>query len=65
MTMDIEKQKDEIIILLRKIEDEARQLMFRIGNARGDLHLVKTEEDLLNYCKSHDLEEGFKHIELF
>ena len=63
--MDIEKRKDEVIIALRELEDEARTLIFRIANARGDLYSVKTEEDLRKYAATHDLEEGFKHIELF
>ena len=63
--MDIEKRKDEVIIALRELEDEVRTLLFRIANARGDLHLVKTEDDLRKYAATHDLEEGFKHIELF
>ena len=63
--MDIEKRKDEVIVALRELEDEVRTLLFRIANARGDLHLVKTEDDLVKFAESHILEEGFKHIELF
>lgn len=65
MRMNIETIKDEVLITLRNVEDEARQLIFRCANARGDLYSVKTEEDLQKYCDSHDLEYGFKHIGLF
>lgn len=63
--MYIEQKKEEILITLRNLEDEARQLIFRCATARGDLYSVKTEEDLQKYYDSHDLEYGFKHIELF
>ena len=63
--MDIEKKKEELFILLRNIEDEATTLIYRVANARADLYRVKTEEDAREYDATHDLEEGFKHIELF
>ena len=63
--MDIEKEKDGAIIMLREIEEEARQLIFRCANARGDLHSVKTEEDLNRFSLEHDLEKGFEHIRVW
>lgn len=62
---DIEQKKDEIFIILRNLEDEANQLIMRCANARADLYQVKTEQDLIKYTIKHDLEEGFKHIQLF
>ena len=62
---DINEIKDEVFIKLRDLEGEARTLLFRIAKARTDLHQVKTEDDLRKFAMSHELEEGFKHIELF
>ena len=63
--MDVERAKETIIIVLRRVEDEARTLIERCANARADLPFVQTEADLMEYADKHDLEEGFKHIELF
>ena len=63
--MDVEKKKDEIIMLLRAVEDEAKTLIRRCGEARACLPFVRTESELLEYADRHDLEKGFKHIEMF
>ena len=63
--MDIEKEKDGAIIMLREIESEAQMLIFRCANARGDLHSVKTEEDLNRFSLEHDLEKGLEHIRVW
>ena len=63
--VNIEQKKDEIIIMLRNLEDEANQLIFRCANAREGLRAIKTEDDLHKYCDTYDLEKGFKYIRLF
>ena len=63
--MNVEREKDSAIIMLREIEDEARKLIFRCANARGDLHRVKTETDLMRFSLEHDLEKGFEHIRVW
>ena len=63
--MDIEKEKAEIIITLRDIEDDARTLIERCGKARAELPFVKTVNDLREYADRHDFECGMRHIRLF
>ena len=63
--MNVEREKDSAIIMLREIESEAQMLIFRCANARGDLHSVKTEADLNRFSLEHDLEKGFEHIRVW
>ena len=63
--MDVEFRRDELLIALRNLEGEARELIDRIAKARADLERVKTEEDARKFDETHDLEEGFEIIRLF
>lgn len=63
--MDVELRKDKLLVNLRDLEGEARELIDRIAKARADLGRVKTEEDARKFDETHDLEEGFKQIRLF
>lgn len=63
--MKVEEHKKELINSLNEVENEAKTLLERIEKARAELQNVKTHEDMDKFCEANDIEEGFKHIELF
>ena len=63
--MDIEKKKVELFAVLLELETEIWILSRNIEKARGDLANVHSLDDAKAFDRSHDLEEGLKHIQLF
>ena len=63
--MDIKQKKIELLGVLIELEDEVKILHKRIVKAMEDLPKIETLEDAKEFDKTHDLEEGLKHIELF
>ena len=63
--MDIEKVKQEYFNTLSGLQNEMLLLQSRIKKAKNQLLIAKTEEDIKQFCKENDLEEGLKHISLF
>lgn len=63
--MDIEKVKKEYLNTLSELQNEMLLLQSRIKKAKNQLIIVKTEEDLEQFRKENDLEDGLKHISLF
>lgn len=63
MYIDIIKQ--ELLVTLHQIEQEAKLLLERIPQFREDLLKVKTEEDANAFDESHNLEQDLKHISHF
>ena len=63
MYIDIRKQ--ELLVTLHQLEQEAKLLLERIPQFREDLLKVKTEEDANAFDESHNLEQDLKHISLF
>lgn len=62
---DVAIMKHDIIVSLYKVEQEAKLLLERIPAYREDALKVKTMEDAVAFNKTHDLEEGLKHIRIF
>lgn len=63
--MDIEKVKQEYFNTLSELQNEMLLLQSRIKKAKNQLLIAKTEEDIKQFRKANDLEEGLKHISLF
>lgn len=63
--MDIDIRKQRMLVELLQIREECEILIERTHTFREDLLKVKTEEDALEFDRTHDLEEGLKHITLF
>ena len=63
--MDIEKVKQEYFNTLSELQNEMLLLQSRIKKAKNQLLIAKTEEDIKQFRKASDLEEGLKHISLF
>lgn len=63
--MDIEKIKQEYFNTLSELQNEMLLLQSRIKKAKNQLLNVKTKEDIEQFRKENDLEEGLKYISLF
>ena len=63
--MDNEKVKQEYFNTLSELQNEMLLLQSRIKKAKNQLLIAKTEEDIKQFRKANDLEEGLKHISLF
>lgn len=63
--MDIDVRKQQMLVELLQVREECKILIERTNIFREDLLKVKTEEDALEFDRTHDLEEGLKHIRLF
>lgn len=63
--MYIEKVKQEYFNTLSELQNEMLLLQSRIKKAKNQLLIAKTEEDIKQFRKANDLEEGLKHISLF
>ena len=63
--MNFNVRKEAILVDLLRLEEEAKLLLERIPAWREDLLKVKTEEEALEFDKTHDLEEGLNIIRLF
>lgn len=62
---EIEKQKEDIIQKIRKLQKEIRTLAERVGHAESRLIYVKTKEDLEEWKSENDLERGLEMIQIF
>ena len=63
--MDIKKKKIELLGALVELEEDIKVLRKNVVKAMEDLPKVETLEDVIEFGKNHDLEEGLKHIQLF
>lgn len=63
--MGIEKVKQEYLNTLNELQNEMLILQSRIIKAKNQLLNIKTEEDIEQFRKENDLEEGLKYISLF
>lgn len=63
--MNIEERKIEMLDELEEVCEECEILISRTIAYEQDLIMVNTEEDLKEFEKTHNLEEGLKHICLF
>ncbi len=50
---------------MSELQNEMLLLQSRIKKAKNQLLIAKTEEDIKQFRKENDLEEGLKHISLF
>lgn len=65
MTIDVEKRKEELRLILAEMERDIEMLQANISKVRADMDVVNAETDLEAFCEAHDLERGLKHIELY
>lgn len=63
--MNIEIKKQELLVTLKQLREECEILIERTYAFREDLLKVKTEEEAQEFDRTHDLEEGLRHISLF
>lgn len=63
--MDIEKIKQEYFNMLSELQNEMLLLQSRIKKAKNQLLNARTKEDIEQFRRENDLEEGLKHISLF
>ena len=61
----IKIKKDEFKKSIKELNEEVAILNERIEQALIDIESVHTQEDAEKFAEEHDLEEGFKYIELF
>ena len=63
--MNIDIRKQQMLVELAQVRNECEILIERTYAYREDLLRVKTEEEAIEFDKTHDLEEGLRHIILF
>lgn len=63
--MNIDIKKQELLVALAQVRGECEILIERTIVFREDLLKVKTEEDAKEFDRTHDLEDGLRHIRLF
>lgn len=63
--MNVEERKKKMFDELAELEKEAKILLERIRAFSIDLDAVHTAEEAVEFDRTHNLEEGFRHIELF
>lgn len=63
--MNIDVKKQAMLVDLLRLSEEAKLLLERIPVYREELLKVETEEEALEFDKTHDLEEGLNIIRLF
>lgn len=63
--MNIDVRKHQLLVELKQIREECEILIERTHEYREDLLKVKTEEEAQELDRTHDLEEGLRHISLF
>ena len=63
--MDIGKRKEQVRLELADLRVEAKQLISNIDTALEHLDEVQTEEDIKEFDRKYDIEQGLKHIEIF
>lgn len=63
--MNIDIRKHEMLVQLQTVRKECEALIERTNAFREDLLKVKTEEEAIEFDRTHDLEEGLEIIRLF
>ena len=63
--MNIDTRKQQMLVELLQVRKECELLIERTHTFREDLMKVKTEEDAIEFDRTHDLEEGLTYIRLF
>lgn len=63
--MDIGKRKEQVRLELADLRVEAKQLISNIDTFLEHLEEVQTEEDIKEFDRKYDIEQGLKHIEIF
>ena len=63
--MSIENSKNQIKKDLLALKEEAYKLLSNIDNALERLEKVSTEEDVINFDREIDIEDGLEIINLF
>nr|DAK70096.1 MAG TPA: hypothetical protein [Caudoviricetes sp.] len=65
MTIDIEKRKKEIVVILNKLELDIKTLQDDILRLRTDIVNVDENTDLKKFDEEHNLERNLKYIRLY
>lgn len=65
MTIDLERRKGELRLILAEIERDIETLRANISKFREDMDSVNTETDIAAFDEAHNLENGLKHINLY
>ena len=65
MTIDIEKRKKEIVVILNKLELDIKTLQDDILRLRTDIANVDENTDLKKFDEEHNLERNLKYIRLY
>ncbi len=65
MTIDIEKRKKEIVVILNKLELDIKTLQNDILRLRTDIANVDENTDLKKFDEEHNLERNLKYIRLY
>ena len=63
--MDIGKRKEQVRLELADLRVEAKHLISNIDTALEHLDEVQTEDDIKEFDRKYDIEQGLKHIEIF
>lgn len=63
--MNIDIRKHEMLVQLQAVRKECETLIERTHAFQEDLLKVKTEEEAIEFDRTHDLEEGLEIIRLF
>lgn len=63
--MNLDVRKQQILVELAQIRAECEILIERTYSYREDLLKIKTEEEAKEFDRTHDIEEGLNHIQLF
>lgn len=65
MTIDVEKRKKEIVVILNKLELDIKTLQDDILRLRTDIANVDENTDLKKFDEEHNLERNLKYIRLY
>lgn len=65
MTIDIEKRKKEIVVILNKLELDIKTLQDNILRLRTDIANVDENTDLKKFDEAHNLERNLEYIRLY
>lgn len=63
--MDICKRKEQVKLELADLRVEAKHLITNIDIALAHLDEVQTEEDVKEFDRKYNIENGLTHIEIF
>ncbi len=65
MTIDIEKRKKEIVVMLNKLELDIKTLQDNILRLRTDIANVDENTNLKKFDETHNLERNLEYIRLY